>query len=152
MNEDQPAAPPASLTLVGLAWRMSALTLLALWIGLNFTAMERQSLPGAIVSLLLVPLLLSLAFRRINAWTPSSRMNLLLMLSLVSLVACIVVPLCVHGLVVVHFLPAPPSPDGMAIITNALAWITVAFLSLYTLALGVTLMLALAHRLRRNAP
>jgi hypothetical protein len=152
MNEDQPTAPPESLTLVGLAWRMSGLTLLALWIGLNFTSMARQSLPVAIVSLLLVPLLLSLAFRRINAWTPSSRMNLLLILSLVSLIACIVVPFGISGLVRVNILSSPPSPGVKAIIADILAWVTVALLALYTLALGVTLLLALANRLQRNAP
>jgi hypothetical protein len=152
MNEDQPTAPPKSLTLVGLAWRMSGLTLLALWIGLNFTSMARQSLPVAIASLLLVPLLLSLAFRRINAWTPSSRMNLLLILSLVSLIAYTVVPLCIQGLVRVNILSSPPSPGVLAIIADILAWVTVAILALYTLALGVTLLLALANRLQRNAP
>jgi hypothetical protein len=151
MSEDQPTAPPESFTLVGLAWRMSGLTLLALWIGLNFTAMARQSLPVAIASLLLVPLLLSLAFRRINAWTPSSRMNLLLMLSLVSLIAYIVVPFGIGGLVRVHILSSPPSPGAMAIIGDILAWLTVAALALYTLALGITLLLALAHRFQRNA-
>lgn len=150
MNEDQPTAPPESLTLVGLAWRMSGLTLLALWIGLNFTAMARQSLPVAIASLLLVLLLLSLAFRRINAWTPSSRMNLLLILSIVSLIAYIVAPFFIHSLVRVHVLSSPPPPGVMALIADILAWVTVAALALYTLALGVTLLLTLANRLQRN--
>jgi hypothetical protein len=113
--------------------------------------MARQSLPVAIASLLLVPLLLSLAFRRINAWTPSSRMNLLLILSLMSLIAYIVAPLCIQGLVRLNILPSPPSPDVMVIIADILAWTTVAALALYTLALGVTLLLALANRLQRNA-
>jgi hypothetical protein len=152
MNEYQPPTPPESISLVELASAMSVMTLAALFIGLNFERWSRQSLPSAIAGLLLVPLLLSLVFRRITAWTPSRRMNVLLILSLVSVALCVLAPLFFNFLTFANFLSSPPSHALMAIITDIFGWVAVAFLSLYTLALGVTLVIALGEFLLRSAP
>jgi hypothetical protein len=152
MNEDQPRTPPGSISQVELAAAMSVMTLAALFIGLNFERWARQSLPSAIAGLLLVPLLLSVVFRLINAWKPSRRMNVLLILCLVSVALCVLAPYLVNFLTVANFLPSPPSHALMAVITDVLGWVAVAFLALYTLALGVTLVFALGAFLLRNPP
>jgi hypothetical protein len=152
VNEDQPRTPPGSISLVELASAMSVMTLAALFIGLNFERWSRQSLPSAIAGLLLVPLLLSVVFRLINAWKPSKRMNVLLILCLVTLMLSVLVPILVNFLTVANLLPSPPSHTLMTIITDILGWVAVAFLSLYTLALGVTLVIALGGFLLRNPP
>lgn len=67
MNEDRANEAPRPLSQVELAAYLSVVAIVALFIGLSFESAVRQSLPGAIAGLLLAPLMLSLAFRRINA-------------------------------------------------------------------------------------
>jgi hypothetical protein len=145
MNEDRANETPRLSSQIELAAYLSFVALLALVIGLSFESAARQSLPGAIASLLLVPLMLSFAFRRINVWTPSKRLILLGNLCLASIALSAVLPF------LAYLFSSPPSHGATPIITNVLAWITIALLSLYTLALVVTLFVAFINRLQRNA-